>query len=249
MTSGSVTSATERRELLKEVYEQARGCVACQLHQTRTQVVFGAGNADADLMFIGEAPGADEDRLGLPFVGRAGKLLDKLLDEIGLERSDVFIANTLKCRPPSNRDPYPNEIETCSGYLHQQVALIAAEGDLHAGELLDQAAASGLDRDLTAARARRGPHDRDQGGPAAAALPPRGGVVHAVEPADAARRFRPHPRAAGPRSAATARARADPSSRSSPTRSRRESRPQAEPEPDPEPELKPDPGDAQLGLF
>jgi uracil-DNA glycosylase family 4 len=124
VTSGSVTNATERREKLKQVYEQARGCVACQLHQTRTQVVFGAGNADADLMFIGEAPGADEDRLGLPFVGRAGKLLDKLLDEIGLERADVFIANTLKCRPPGNRDPYPNEIETCSGYLHQQVALI-----------------------------------------------------------------------------------------------------------------------------
>jgi uracil-DNA glycosylase family 4 len=124
VTSGTVTSPTERRELLKQVYEQARGCIACQLHQTRTQVVFGAGNADADLMFIGEAPGADEDRLGLPFVGRAGKLLDKLLDEIGLERADVFIANTLKCRPPSNRDPYPNEIETCSGYLHRQVELI-----------------------------------------------------------------------------------------------------------------------------
>jgi uracil-DNA glycosylase family 4 len=124
VTSGSVTSATERRELLKDVYEQARGCIACQLHQTRTQVVFGAGNADADLMFIGEAPGADEDRLGLPFVGRAGKLLDQLLGEIGLERTDVFIANTLKCRPPSNRDPYPNEIESCSGYLRRQVELI-----------------------------------------------------------------------------------------------------------------------------
>jgi uracil-DNA glycosylase len=124
VTSGSVTSATERREQLKEVYEQARGCVACQLHQTRTQVVFGAGNADADLMFVGEAPGADEDRLGLPFVGRAGKLLDRLLGEIGLERGDVFIANTLKCRPPSNRDPYPNEIESCSGYLRRQVELI-----------------------------------------------------------------------------------------------------------------------------
>jgi len=86
--------------------------------------VFGAGNADADLMFIGEAPGADEDRLGLPFVGRAGKLLDQLLGEIGLERTDVFIANTLKCRPPSNRDPYPNEIESCSGYLRRQVELI-----------------------------------------------------------------------------------------------------------------------------
>jgi len=125
VTSGSVISPTERRALLKEVYEQARGCIACQLHQTRTQVVFGAGNADADLMFIGEAPGADEDRLGLPFVGRAGKLLDQLLGEIGLDRQDVFIANTLKCRPPSNRDPYPNEIESCSGYLRSQVELIA----------------------------------------------------------------------------------------------------------------------------
>jgi uracil-DNA glycosylase len=87
-------------------------------------VVFGSGNADADLMFIGEAPGANEDKQGLPFVGQAGKLLDKLLAEIGLERGDVFIANTLKCRPPGNRDPHPNEIETCQGYLRQQVALI-----------------------------------------------------------------------------------------------------------------------------
>jgi uracil-DNA glycosylase len=86
--------------------------------------VFGSGNADADLMFIGEAPGANEDKQGLPFVGQAGKLLDKLLSEIGLERGDVFIANTLKCRPPGNRDPHPNEIETCQGYLRQQVALI-----------------------------------------------------------------------------------------------------------------------------
>jgi uracil-DNA glycosylase family 4 len=122
--TGESISAAERRELLKEVFEQARGCIACQLHQTRTQVVFGAGNADADVMFIGEAPGADEDRLGLPFVGRAGKLLDRLLGEIGLERGDVFIANTLKCRPPGNRDPYPNEIESCSGYLRRQVELI-----------------------------------------------------------------------------------------------------------------------------
>jgi uracil-DNA glycosylase len=86
--------------------------------------VFGSGNADADLMFIGEAPGANEDKQGLPFVGQAGKLLDKLLAEIGLERGDVFIANTLKCRPPGNRDPHPNEIETCERYLRQQVALI-----------------------------------------------------------------------------------------------------------------------------
>ena len=117
-------SATERRERLKAVYEEARQCVRCPLHKTRTTVVFGSGNADADLMFIGEAPGANEDKQGLPFVGQAGKLLDKLLGEIGLERGDVFIANTLKCRPPGNRDPHPNEIDTCQNYLRQQVALI-----------------------------------------------------------------------------------------------------------------------------
>jgi DNA polymerase len=110
--------------LLKTVYEEARGCVACPLHQTRTTVVFGSGNADADLMFIGEAPGANEDKLGLPFVGQAGKLLDKLLTEIGLDRADVFIANTVKCRPPNNRDPHPHEIESCNGYLRRQVELI-----------------------------------------------------------------------------------------------------------------------------
>jgi uracil-DNA glycosylase len=119
-----VRSPSERRELLKAVYEEARGCTRCPLHQTRTTVVFGAGNANADLMFIGEAPGANEDRMGLPFVGQAGKLLDKLLAEIGLERNDVFIANTLKCRPPQNRDPHPNEIESCQGYLRGQVDLI-----------------------------------------------------------------------------------------------------------------------------
>jgi DNA polymerase len=94
------------------------------LHQTRTQVVFGAGNANADLMFVGEAPGANEDRLGLPFVGQAGKLLEQLLGAIGLRREDVFIANTLKCRPPDNRDPHPNEIAACQDYLRRQVALI-----------------------------------------------------------------------------------------------------------------------------
>lgn len=124
LASRTVTSATERRELLKIVYEEARGCVRCPLHQTRTQVVFGAGNADAELMFIGEAPGANEDRLGLPFVGQAGKLLDKLLGEIGLARGDVWICNVLKCRPPGNRDPQPNEIESCQGYLRSQVELI-----------------------------------------------------------------------------------------------------------------------------
>jgi uracil-DNA glycosylase family 4 len=119
-----MSTAVERRELLKAVYEEARECTACPLHQTRTTVVFGAGNADADLMFIGEAPGANEDRMGLPFVGQAGKLLDRLLGEIGMQRADVFIANTLKCRPPDNRDPHPKEIEACQDYLHRQVELI-----------------------------------------------------------------------------------------------------------------------------
>ena len=117
-------SATERREQLKAVYEQARGCTRCPLHQTRTTVVFGSGNADADLMFVGEAPGANEDKQGLPFVGQAGKLLDKLLAEIGLDRSQVFVVNTVKCRPPNNRDPHPNEIEACNEYLRRQVELI-----------------------------------------------------------------------------------------------------------------------------
>jgi DNA polymerase len=119
-----VRSAAERRELLKAVYEEARECVRCPLHQTRTNVVFGAGNANADLMFIGEAPGATEDRMGLPFVGQAGKLLEKLLGEIGMERKDVWITNVLRCRPPDNRDPHPNEIEACSDYLDRTIDLI-----------------------------------------------------------------------------------------------------------------------------
>jgi DNA polymerase len=119
-----VREATDRREQLKAVYDEARSCTRCALHQTRTTVVFGAGNANADLMFVGEAPGANEDKQGLPFVGQAGKLLDKLLDEIGLARSDVFIANTLMCRPPGNRNPMPQELEQCEGYLFKKVELI-----------------------------------------------------------------------------------------------------------------------------
>jgi uracil-DNA glycosylase family 4 len=117
-------AAAERRERLVEVYREASGCTLCPLHETRTRVVFGSGNSDADLMFVGEAPGAEEDRQGLPFVGRAGGLLTQLLEEIGLKREDVFIANTLKCRPPGNRDPQPVEIDTCNPYLQQQVELI-----------------------------------------------------------------------------------------------------------------------------
>jgi uracil-DNA glycosylase family 4 len=116
--------AAERRQALVELYKDVSTCTRCRLAEGRTNVVFGAGNADADLMFVGEAPGAEEDRQGLPFVGRAGGLLNDLLGGIGLERGDVFIANVLKSRPPGNRDPLPDEIQACEPYLMRQVELI-----------------------------------------------------------------------------------------------------------------------------
>jgi uracil-DNA glycosylase family 4 len=123
--AASELSAPQRREALKELLMQARECTRCsELASTRKTVVFGAGNADADLMFVGEAPGASEDEQGLPFVGRAGKLLETLLGEIGLERPEVFITNVLMCRPPGNRDPLPLEIENCQQYLMRKVELI-----------------------------------------------------------------------------------------------------------------------------
>jgi uracil-DNA glycosylase len=117
-------TAEERREQLVALYKDVQACTKCPLHETRTKAVFGAGDADADLMFVGEAPGAEEDRQGLPFVGRAGQLLNQLLEEIGLSREEVFIANVLKSRPPGNRDPQPLEIEACRPYLFEQVRLI-----------------------------------------------------------------------------------------------------------------------------
>ena len=115
----------ERREELIRLYHEVRDCQRCPLGATRTQAVFGMGNADADLMFVGEAPGAEEDRQGRPFVGRAGKLLDQLLAELGMSRAeDVFIANVLKSRPPGNRDPQPDEIQACRPYLETQIELI-----------------------------------------------------------------------------------------------------------------------------
>ncbi|MBO9533486.1 MAG: uracil-DNA glycosylase [Solirubrobacteraceae bacterium] len=117
--------AVARRERLKSVYLTARQCTACpQLPAARTQVVFGGGNADADLMLIGEAPGAREDEQGVPFVGASGKLLDELLTDAGLVRADVFITNIVKCRPPGNRDPTPGEIERCRPFLEEQIALV-----------------------------------------------------------------------------------------------------------------------------
>jgi len=117
-------TAEERRTDLVELFDQVKNCTRCPLHATRTKAVFGAGDADAELMFVGEAPGAEEDRQGLPFVGRAGQLLNELLEGIGMSRADVFIANVLKSRPPGNRDPQPLEIEACRPYLFEQVRLI-----------------------------------------------------------------------------------------------------------------------------
>lgn len=111
-------------EELRALGDQAASCVGCGLAETRTQVVFGVGAFDADIMFVGEAPGRNEDLQGEPFVGAAGKLLDGLLGEIGVQREDVYIANVLKCRPPGNRDPRPDEIEACKGYLRTQLELI-----------------------------------------------------------------------------------------------------------------------------
>jgi DNA polymerase len=104
--------------------DEVAGCTRCALAQGRTQVVFGTGSPSADLMFVGEAPGFHEDKQGVPFVGAAGQLLSKLLAGIGLAREDVYIANVLKCRPPGNRDPLPEEIESCEPHLFRQIELI-----------------------------------------------------------------------------------------------------------------------------
>ena len=113
-----------RANELAALEQQVARCTRCRLHQTRTQAVFGVGNPNAELMFVGEAPGFHEDKQGEPFVGQAGKLLDRLLASIGLARADVYIANVLKSRPPGNRDPQPDEISACEGYLFRQVELI-----------------------------------------------------------------------------------------------------------------------------
>ena len=109
---------------LSELYQKCNSCQRCELSKTRTNCVFGCGNENATLMFVGEAPGEQEDLTGTPFVGRAGQLLDKFLFAVGIEREDVYIANILKCRPPKNRDPLPVEEDACIGHLREQVRLI-----------------------------------------------------------------------------------------------------------------------------
>lgn len=122
MTEGTDILSSEAG--LDDLRGSCEGCHACPLWQTRTQTVFGVGNPRADLMFIGEAPGGEEDKTGIPFVGAAGKLLDRYLYAVDIPRESVYIANILKCRPPHNRDPLPTEEEACMGYLREQVKLI-----------------------------------------------------------------------------------------------------------------------------
>ena len=116
--------STTQKHPLTDYFEEIHTCQKCELGKTRNYFVFGAGNPDANIMFVGEAPGEQEDKSGIPFVGRAGKLLDRILEEVGISRQDVFIANVLKCRPPKNRDPLPEEIRLCENYLHHQIELI-----------------------------------------------------------------------------------------------------------------------------
>jgi uracil-DNA glycosylase len=136
---------------LGEAATDAAGCVRCRLSTGRTQVVYGVGNADADLMFIGEGPGYHEDRLGEPFVGAAGQLLNRMLEEIGLERRDVRICNVVMCRPPGNRDPMPEEIGSCRPWLLEQVALVDPHLVVTLGNFATRTI---LDRPLSISRVR-----------------------------------------------------------------------------------------------
>lgn len=118
--------------------QQVASCIACDLHQSRTNTVFGVGNENAELLVIGEAPGADEDMQGEPFVGRAGKLLNEMLLAIGFRREEVFIANILKCRPPGNRDPLPHEVSQCHHFLQKQIDYIKPKLILSVGKVSSQ---------------------------------------------------------------------------------------------------------------
>lgn len=141
-----------------ELRERVAACARCELSKSRTQTVFGVGNPAADWMIIGEAPGAEEDRRGEPFVGRAGQMLNEMLRAIGQSRESVFIANILKCRPPNNRDPQPAEAAACRDYLRQQIALVKPNIILAVGKI---AAQNLLGSDEPVGRMRGREHDLD----------------------------------------------------------------------------------------
>ncbi len=117
--------ASEKKRALEEFYQSIKDCQKCQLGATRTKFVFGVGNPNAELLFVGEAPGYDEDKQGEPFVGKAGQLLTKIIGAMGLSRDDVYICNVLKCRPPENRNPNPDEVAACDPHLRRQLEIIA----------------------------------------------------------------------------------------------------------------------------
>jgi DNA polymerase len=147
MEGGETTGPASARESLEEIQTELGECTRCRLHSGRRTIVFGVGNPDADLMFIGEGPGYDEDVQGIPFVGRAGQLLTKIIEAIQMTRDEVYIANIVKCRPPENRDPEPDEIASCRPFLERQIesvrpkvictlGRVAAQALLSTGEAL-----------------------------------------------------------------------------------------------------------------
>ena len=141
-----LTFARDAADALKAVRAEIGDCTRCKLHALgRRQIVFGVGNPEADLMFVGEAPGADEDIQGMPFVGRAGQLLTKIIEAIGLRREDVYIANVIKCRPPGNRNPEQDEVETCEPFLFQQIDVVRPKVIVALGKFAAQALLRTLD--------------------------------------------------------------------------------------------------------
>ena len=146
-TNDKTTNESNWVKLEKKV----SNCKNCELHKTRTQTVFGCGNEQSDWLFIGEAPGKDEDLKGAPFVGRAGRLLNEVIFSLGLKREEVYIANILKCRPPNNRDPSQDEIQSCTTYLEQQIKMISPKIIIAVGRV---AAQHLLNTDLTMAKLR-----------------------------------------------------------------------------------------------
>ena len=191
-TSARAESADEAWSTLAA---RVRSCTLCALHRGRTQTVFGVGKRDASLFVIGEAPGADEDRQGEPFVGRAGQLLNAMLRAIGLPRQEVYIANILKCRPPNNRDPQPDESASCTPYLTEQIALVKPRALLAVGRISAQWL---LQTDVPTGRLRGRVLRR----------PPRGGATDRAS--------------AGSRAGATGAGRRSPGSRASSPRARRD---------------------------
>lgn len=131
-------TTVQESEIWRDLRQRVAKCQQCELHRERTQTVFGVGDHHADWLIIGEAPGAEEDKQGEPFVGRAGKLLNNMLFALGLQREQVFIANILKCRPPKNRDPKPEEVNACSSYLREQIDLIQPKIILAVGRIAAQ---------------------------------------------------------------------------------------------------------------